>query len=188
MAELPRCAVCRVTVEAGVHVTFRPDGRVQHVTCPPVVCPVCSSEISPNTPIRREGDVLIHGNCWVRRARLTERSPDSGAAIATLIRGKLASGALPRANPTRVWGSMSGKRSPCAGCGEHIVDEAEYEVEFADGVSLVLHRICYGIWDSERPKARPPISGGSALFSSSALADSRRISRVSDSPRRQGME
>jgi hypothetical protein len=160
-AELPRCAVCRVTVDVGATVTFRRDGRVQHVNCPPVMCPVCSTEISPNTPIRRDGNALLHGNCWVRRARLTEPAADGSAGIVMLIRGKLASGVLPRTKPVRVWGSMSARRSPCAACGERIVDEAEYELEFADSVNHVLHRVCYGIWDRERAKS-PPIEGGSA--------------------------
>jgi len=70
-AELPRCAVCRVTIQAGQNVVFREDGRVNHVECPPVVCPVCSRTISPHDPIRREGEQMLHGNCWVKRFRST---------------------------------------------------------------------------------------------------------------------
>ena len=160
-ADLPRCAVCRVTVSAGVSVIFRPDGRVQHVECPPVVCPVCGSEIRPNTPLRRDGDAVLHGNCWVRRARATERVSDGGGGIVALIRARLASGALPSAPPVRVWGSMSPNRPACAGCGERIVDEAEYELEFDGAVSVRMHRVCYGIWDEARRQAKP-IGGGSA--------------------------
>ena len=72
-AELPRCAVCRVTVKPGENVLFRTDGRVQHITCPEVVCPVCWRPIAPRDPIRRDGETLLHGNCWMRRARSAER-------------------------------------------------------------------------------------------------------------------
>jgi hypothetical protein len=69
MADFPRCATCRVTVEAGQNVVFRLDGRVAHVECPEVVCPVCTRQILPGDPIRRTGEELLHGNCWVKRHR-----------------------------------------------------------------------------------------------------------------------
>jgi hypothetical protein len=69
MAEFPRCALCRVTIQAGTSVVFREDGRVAHVDCPEVVCPVCTRHISPGDPIRRDGDTLLHGNCWLKRHR-----------------------------------------------------------------------------------------------------------------------
>jgi len=56
-----------VTVKPAQDVVFRTDGRVQHVECPEVVCPVCSGPVRPQEPIRREGEVLLHGNCWMRR-------------------------------------------------------------------------------------------------------------------------
>ena len=57
---------------------------------------------------------------------------------------------------------MAGERNPCAGCGERIVDEAEYELEFDGGVSYRMHRVCYGIRDEARRQANRPIGGGSA--------------------------
>ena len=69
MAEFPRCASCRVGIEPGQNVVFRTDGRVTHVECPEVVCPVCDRHIGPGDPIRRNGDELLHGNCWVTRYR-----------------------------------------------------------------------------------------------------------------------
>ena len=69
MAEFPRCAMCRVTIEPGQNVVFRSDGRVAHVDCPEVVCPVCTRKISPGDPIRRNGEEMLHGNCWVKRHR-----------------------------------------------------------------------------------------------------------------------
>lgn len=69
MAELPRCASCRVTIEPGENVTFRTDGRVSHVECPEVTCPVCARKILPGDPIRRNGEEMLHGNCWVKRQR-----------------------------------------------------------------------------------------------------------------------
>ena len=69
MTDLPRCASCRVQVEPGQNVVFRTDGRVAHVECPEVTCPVCSRKIYPGDPIRRNGDEMLHGNCWVKRYR-----------------------------------------------------------------------------------------------------------------------
>jgi len=69
MAEFPRCAICRVVVEPGQNVVFRSDGRVAHVECPEVLCPVCTHEIRPGEPIRRNGEEMLHGNCWVKRYR-----------------------------------------------------------------------------------------------------------------------
>jgi hypothetical protein len=72
--EFPRCANCRISVAVGENVVFRRDGRVEHARCPPVTCPVCSSEILPRTPIRRDGGDLLHPACWARRYRAASRS------------------------------------------------------------------------------------------------------------------
>ena len=69
MADFPRCAMCRVTIEPGQNVVFRTDGRVAHVECPEVICPVCTRKIFPGDPIRRNGEEMLHGNCWVKRHR-----------------------------------------------------------------------------------------------------------------------
>jgi hypothetical protein len=79
--ELPRCATCRVGVQPGQNVIFRADGRVQHVECPEVLCPVCARSVLPGEPIRRDGDRILHGNCWMRRLRGTERLGGSVRAI-----------------------------------------------------------------------------------------------------------
>ena len=175
-AELPRCAVCRTKIEPGVPVMFRNDGRVEHATCPKVFCSVCAGEIIPHQPIRRDGDSLIHGNCWLRRERQGVRVLAGGSGTAALIRTKLASGALPLMAPTKVWGSVDGKQGACAGCGEALKGGTEYEVEFAGAVSLRFHRVCYGIWEEERLKVKPGIAGGSAaspwtLFFDERVAD-----------------
>lgn len=75
--ELPRCVVCRVTVMVEQQIIFRPDGRVQHCECPPVTCPVCARGIRPHGPIRRDGEQILHGNCWPKRFRadLAEKNP-----------------------------------------------------------------------------------------------------------------
>ena len=73
-SELPRCASCRIRVDVGQNVVFRADGRVHHVECPVVLCTVCSRSIRPDEPIRRDGDGLIHSNCWVRRYRTEQRT------------------------------------------------------------------------------------------------------------------
>jgi hypothetical protein len=67
--ELPRCAACRTSITVGDEVVFRQDGRVQHTSCPKVVCPICSREVVPGTPIRRDGEALLHPACWSRRYR-----------------------------------------------------------------------------------------------------------------------
>ena len=69
MAEFPRCAMCRVWVKPGQRVMFRSDGRVAHVDCPEVTCPVCTRQIFPGEPIRRNGEEMLHGNCWLKRQR-----------------------------------------------------------------------------------------------------------------------
>jgi LIM domain len=74
VALLPRCARCRVTIEPGHVVLFRIDGRVVHPACPDVRCAVCSRSISPDCPIRRDGEQLIHGNCWLKRFRASARA------------------------------------------------------------------------------------------------------------------
>ena len=75
MAEFPRCAVCRVTVEVGQNVVFRDDGRVAHSECPPVACPICEKSIHPGQPIRRDqSERPVHGNCWTNLVRSQERS------------------------------------------------------------------------------------------------------------------
>jgi hypothetical protein len=70
MAEFPRCAMCRVSIEPGQSVVFRTDGRVAHVACPEVVCPVRTRQIFPGDAIRRNGEEMLHGNCWVKRSRV----------------------------------------------------------------------------------------------------------------------
>ena len=72
-AELPTCAVCRLRVQAGQNIVFRADGRVHHSECPTVICPVCARAIAPGHPIRRDGEQLVHGNCWMKRYRAITR-------------------------------------------------------------------------------------------------------------------
>jgi len=81
-ADLPRCAACRVSIQPGQNVVFRADGRVQHVDCPKVLCPVCSRNVLPGEPIRRDGEHLLHANCWMRRLRHSEGLGGSARPIA----------------------------------------------------------------------------------------------------------
>jgi ferredoxin len=69
MTDFPRCATCRVQVQPGQNVVFRLDGRVAHAECPEVLCPVCTRRILPGDPIRRNGEEMLHGNCWIKRHR-----------------------------------------------------------------------------------------------------------------------
>ncbi len=166
MAGFPRCSVCRVTIQPGEQVVFNADGRAHHVRCPEVVCPVCSREIIPSTPIRRDGEELVHGNCWVRRyrQRIGVSAPsDNGRADS--VRSRLTAGALPSADPTKVYGGTS-DGAICLGCTRPILaGQIEYELQFASAVVFRLHRACYLLWDDERRTARPEISGGSAASS-----------------------
>lgn len=82
-AELPTCAVCRVRILPGQNVVFRIDGRVKHSECPKVLCPVCTGIIEPGQPIRRDGEQLVHGNCWIRRPRADHASVVAAHAIYT---------------------------------------------------------------------------------------------------------
>lgn len=158
--DLPRCAECRTTIELGQNVTFRADGRVQHVGCPEVLCPVCSLPILPREPIRRDGEAMLHGNCWMRRARAAEREARQPDRVA-IIRAKLAAGTLPGAAPLKTWGGPSSGRL-CDGCGDGIaLGGMEYEVDFTEAATIRLHRGCFDIWEVERGNGHH-ISGGSA--------------------------
>ena len=161
--ELPRCAACRVGIRVGQNVVFRPDGRVHHAACPPIVCPICTRPVQPDDPIRRDGDTLVHGNCWARYsagAAVVVNGPRRDVDghrrdVAALIRDKVASGTLPRPGPDgKVWaGSGSGRA--CDGCEEAIPAlSVECEVEVA-GRTLRFHRACLEMWHASRE-----ISGG----------------------------
>jgi hypothetical protein len=152
--------------------TFSPDGRAHHVECPPVVCPVCSRTIAPNTPIRRDGEDLVHGNCWIRRyrQRIGVSAPSDGGRI-EIVRGRLAAGVLPSAEPTKAWGGIS-TGSVCLGCASSILaGQIEYEVQFANAVQVRMHRSCYLVWEQERGAVRREISGGSSAASWTLLFD-----------------
>jgi hypothetical protein len=82
MAEFPRCAMCRVAIAPGQNVIFRADGRVAHIDCPEVTCPVCARKIVPGDPIRRNGEEILHGNCWLKRYRAA--AGGSGASPSTV--------------------------------------------------------------------------------------------------------
>ena len=75
LVQHPRCARCRVNIEPGQALLMRDDGRLEHATCPEVTCPVCTRTILPQTPIRRDGDEMVHANCYSRRLRATHGAP-----------------------------------------------------------------------------------------------------------------
>jgi len=162
MVEFPRCAVCRTSIEPGQHVVFRLDGRARHLACPEVLCAVCARPVLPQEPIRREGLALVHGNCWLRRERQRlDVSTPPDADLLQVLRARLAVGALPSSDPTRVAGGTS-PGAVCAGCtGRIMAGQVAYELEFANTVSFRLHRACYLLWDHERTSAPREIRGGS---------------------------
>lgn len=134
--------MCRVTIEPGQTVQFRLDGRTLHAECPTVVCPVCSSVVLPDMPIRREGEAILHSNCWMRRHRraLAQRP------IEEHVRAHVVPGRLPSLAATRVW-AAPGHGGLCQACQKLIQSaEAEYEVDFANAVTVRMHRECYLAW------------------------------------------
>jgi hypothetical protein len=172
-AELPRCANCRTGIAAGENVVLRSDGRVEHVACPDVTCPVCARPITPGEPIRRDGELLLHGNCWPRRIRTITAVPDDSARRAIVIRAKLAAGALPTAAPTKTWGGY-GDGHACDACGDRIaVGKLEYMIDFLDDRPLRVHPECLGIWQAARAEPRRGISGGSAASPCTLIFDLR---------------
>jgi hypothetical protein len=171
-AALPRCAICRVGIEPGQNVVFRPDGRVQHAACPEVLCPVCGGPIRPADPIRRDGEVLLHGNCWMRRARAAAAAfdakppvkvmPTERDGIVSLVRAKLLTGTLPRGEVQKVWVSLGTGRD-CSACDQPITAaEIEHEADLVAGSTLRLHRNCLGVWQAEVARYGREIAGGSA--------------------------
>jgi hypothetical protein len=167
VAELPHCATCRMGVRAGENIVFRPDGRVQHLACPEVVCPVCARVVKPHDPIRRDGEALLHGNCWVRRHRATKPPVKVGVpepdGIGAAVRRKLIAGELPQMAARKVW-SGPGKELPCSGCDQVITrPEVEHQVYLDDGASsLRFHRTCLDIWRRELTGYGRQMAGGSA--------------------------
>jgi hypothetical protein len=160
--------VCRARLEPGVDVAFTPDGRVHHLRCPRITCPVCSGDILPSEPIRRDADVLVHGNCWSRheRLRLGVTGPDRDRV--EIIRVALDGG------HQGVGGTSNG--AVCGACTMRILaGSMEYEVEFARALLFRMHRDCSQLWQEEHRSVQPPeISGGSAASPSTSLMLRRR--------------
>lgn len=151
---------------------FSEDGRVHHLRCPKVSCPVCSYEIQPSTPIRREGELLFHGVCWERRERqrLAVAASDNGRR-AELVRARIAARVLPSWEPNTMRGRSSAG-SHCSGCDTPIsAGQVEYELVFANAAVLRLHRACYLIWQEERGSVKRAIGGSSATSPWTLLFD-----------------
>jgi len=138
-----------VTIEPGQTVQFRADGRTVHAECPTVVCPVCSSVVLPNTPIRREGEAILHSNCWMRRHRRAIAAPPMDQRpLDEPIRAEVVADRLPTVDATRVW-AAPGQGGLCHVCQQLIqAAEAEYEVDLANAVTVRMHRECYIAWRS----------------------------------------
>jgi hypothetical protein len=82
---------------------------------------------------------------------MSEAAPD----LETVIRAKLAAGALPSAKPETVWAGK-GTGQPCTACGRAIAaDDIECELDFSGGRAGVrLHKRCVVIWDRLRDEFR----------------------------------
>ena len=161
----PSCVTCRATVHAGQDVVFRSDGRVEHVICPEVVCPVCDEVVKPGEPIRREGPALLHGNCWAKRNSARPRSAESAPVedgLTTVIRGKLSTGELPAIEAHKVWAGL-GKDVACSGCGQIIArTDVQHDVCLPSEMELHFHRNCFAVWQRVVGKPTREIRGGSA--------------------------
>jgi hypothetical protein len=154
-------------IEPGINVVFRADGRVQHSVCPQVTCPVCSRAIQPHDPIRRDGDAILHGNCWLRRPSRTAEiakppaEADGNGDRTKVICAKLAAGMLPVIAPTKLW-SRYGAGQVCDGCGERVPSGAvEYALDFSNAKAMRLHPDCHAIWEKERGRHMRGMAGGS---------------------------
>lgn len=67
-------------------------------------------------------------------------------APSALIMEKLSKGALPAAEPLKVWDN-SGTGRLCDGCDVAIPrSEQEQEIEMPDGQILVFHAACHRLW------------------------------------------
>jgi hypothetical protein len=171
-----------VHVQVGQSVVFRKDGRVSHAECPPVICPVCSRTIRPEEPIRRDGDGLVHGNCWVRRYRTQRRAAEIAAGAhpdtVTIVHDKIAAGLLPMAphNGEKVWAGQ-GSGQICDGCDRPIPASAvECEIDIADR-TLRFHRACLAAWQGDGSPG-PAIGGGSAASPWTLVFDPPRVPKA----------
>jgi len=64
------------------------------------------------------------------------------------IREKMATGALPRKGPAKMWAGH-GHGEACAGCDQPIQpDQIEYE--FDNGAIIRMHIGCAALWDAEQ--------------------------------------
>ena len=185
-SDLPRCAVCRVSVKPGQNLVFRPDGRVNHVACPEVVCPVCACTIVPGDPIRRDHERPVHAKCWARQYHAAKWGVDVVTAdgipasdpLRAMVSAKLAAGILPRMRFDRVWTRL-GTGSVCSACeGVIALGEVENKVFGPDGDALQFHRACYDVWQTEVAKPRRAIAGGSAGMPWTLLRDACVASRA----------
>jgi hypothetical protein len=150
---LPHCVMCRVTIEVGQNVVFRSDGRVQHAGCPEVRCPVCARAIRPTDPIRRDGELLVHGNCWMRLARAAGRQDGERAENVTRLRqrivDKLQAGVLADRRPEKLGSGFGGGRA-CDACDDPVLPaQTEYTYGSPSGRVLRLHVGCAGLWQAE---------------------------------------
>ena len=173
MAQLPYCASCRASIKPGQNVVFRTDGRVEHAACPEVLCLMCSLPVRPDDPIRRDGEALLHGNCWMRRERGAPKPPTKimptptmlePDGITSAVRAKLMTGTLPRIDDgQKVWVRL-GKGLLCSACDQPIDGgEVEHEVDpTGNGTGLRFHRTCLNVWQREVGRGGREIAGGSA--------------------------
>jgi hypothetical protein len=65
----------------------------------------------------------------------------------------LDAGTLPRDQPVKVWAG-TGTERPCAACGSTLTPgDVEFELDFGSGVSVIVDRHCYAIWDEQRDRS-----------------------------------
>jgi hypothetical protein len=79
------CALCRKAIAAGQNVVIQTDGQVAHVTClaatwkplsrlipepkPDPTCEACSQPIRPTQSIIKNGNAVLHVDCYLAKRR-----------------------------------------------------------------------------------------------------------------------
>jgi hypothetical protein len=75
---------------------------------------------------------------------------DAAADIRKRIRALLDDLGVARDRGVKVWGGRSPGGHPCAACRRELNSgEIEYEIVIGNMVTILLHRYCFEIWQSE---------------------------------------
>jgi hypothetical protein len=71
-------------------------------------------------------------------------------SVVERLRAMLMSGRIPHGRPARIFGGP-GSGAPCDACGDAIAaEDAEVEMDFPDGPTLLFHPRCFQVLESLR--------------------------------------